>query len=237
VLRCTPYASPWWATFKQIKELGGHVKREEHGTPVCFWKWLEPEEEDEKRIPLLRYYIVFNTEQCEGLDQHLPQGIKPPAAPLETAESIVTNMPHPPTIQHMNDEASYSPRRDSVTIPPIATFPQQAAYYSTLFHELTHSTGHASRLNRPSVLEACPFGSTNYSKEELIAEIGAAFLCAQAGIENQTVDNSAAYISAWWKKLSDDRYLLIRAAAAAQKAADYILGVSTQRKESDDSIS
>lgn len=103
-------------------------------------------------------------------------------------------------------------------------FETPEAYYATLFHELTHSTDHESRLNRPTVVEPSRFGSGTYSKEELIAEMGAAFLCAHAGIENATIDNSASYIAAWLSKLRDDKRLVIHAAANAQKAADFILG-------------
>lgn len=104
------------------------------------------------------------------------------------------------------------------------TFEPCTAYHSTLFHELAHSTGHSTRLNRASVSDACPFGDTNYSKEELLAEMAAAFLCAHARIENTTIDSSASYIANWYDRLSKDRRLLIQAAAAAQKAADWILG-------------
>ena len=110
------------------------------------------------------------------------------------------------------------------SIPALTDFEQAEAYYSTLFHELAHSTGHPTRLERSTVSDACPFGTTNYSKEELTAEMAAAFLCGHAGIENRTIDNSAAYISNWWSRLSEDRKLLIYAASAAQKAADYIMG-------------
>jgi antirestriction protein ArdC len=234
VLSCSPYASPWWATYRQIEDLGGHVRRGEHGTPVCFWKWIEKEQAEQHnqidppadRMPILRYYIVFNSEQCQGIAHHLPVGIPGPTEAIAAAEAIAAGMPHPPRIQCRGGEASYSPRLDLVTIPALANFENPEAYHSTLFHELAHSTGHPTRLNRPSVSEACPFGSTNYSKEELVAEMAAAFLCGHAGISNSTIDSSSAYIVNWLSRLSQDRKLLIHAAGAAQKAADCILGES-----------
>ncbi len=153
VLRCSPHSSPWWATYRQIQELGGHVRRGEHGTPVCFWKWLDKEEGDEEnveRFPLLRYYTVFNSEQCEGIDHLIPKGKSSPAD-IAAAEMILQGMPNPPRLQHHTLQAAYHPGLDLVTIPPISQFNQAEAYYSTLFHELGHSTGHPTRLNRPTL--------------------------------------------------------------------------------------
>jgi antirestriction protein ArdC len=111
-------------------------------------------------------------------------------------------------------------------MPAPTSFQQPEAYYSTLFHELTHSTGHVSRLNRPTLVDLCPFGSTNYSKEELVAEMGAAFLCGHTGISNTTIDNSAAYIASWLTRLQQDVTLVVHAAAQAQKAVDFILNTA-----------
>jgi len=199
VLRCSLHASPWWATYRQIEELAGHVRKGEHGSPVCFWKWLDKSEDNEegqtdnqiRHFPLLRYYIVFNSEQCEGIEHHLPVGRPSPPEPIAAAETIVASMPNPPRIWHGGTRAAYSPQRDLVTIPALADFEDPEAYYSTLFHELAHGTGHSTRLNRPTIADACPFGDNNHSKEELTAEMAAAFLCSHAGIDNQTIDTSA----------------------------------------------
>jgi len=243
VLRCAGFRSPWWLTYRQVQILGGHVRRGEHGSPVCFWKWVEKTPEDQEDdddgeperlkfgIPLLRYYTVFNVEQCRGISRHLPPPKVSTVEPIAAAERIVDGMPRPPRIRHRTLQAAYHPSLDLVTIPGIEDFTEPEAYYSTLFHELAHSTGHHSRLNRPTVTDACPFGSTNYSKEELIAEMAAAFLCAHAGIENHTIDNSSSYIANWHTRLSNDRKLLVQAASAAQKAADYILGDGSPPKE------
>jgi antirestriction protein ArdC len=227
LLSIQPHASPWWATYRQIETLHGHVRRGEHGTPVVFWKIMDKEDQEEQQertFPLLRHYTVFNAEQCQGIERHLPPTKEAPAEPIAAAEAIVRDMPDPPTIRR-GLQAAYSPLVDEVMIPTLPDFESAEAYHSTLFHELAHSTGHSRRLDRPTLTEACPFGSTNYSKEELVAEMAAAFLCGYAGISNTTVDNSAAYLAQWCERLSEDRKLLVQAATAAQKAADYVIGV------------
>ncbi len=149
-------------------------------------------------------------------------------SPITEAESIVAAMPKKPEIRHGGGRACYSPSLDCVTLPMPEHFQSGQDYYSVLFHELTHSTGHASRLNRNGVSgsdgEWSAFGSTPYAREELVAEMGAAFLSGQAGIVERTLDNSAAYIQSWLARLKEDRRLIVQAAAQAQKAADFILG-------------
>jgi len=242
VLRSTTFASPWWATYRQVQLLGGQVPRGERSCPVCFWKWIDKSGENagrhqpevdpsHQRIPLLRYYTVFNAEQRRGIARHLPPPRSALLQPIAAAERIVAGMPNPPRLQHRSLRAAYHPSLDLVTIPPVADFDDAEAYHSTLFHELAHSTGHPTRLNRPTLADACPFGTTNYSREELTAEMAAAFLCGHAGIANHTFDTSAAYISNWWSRLSQHRRLLILAASAAQKAADHILGESVPPPE------
>jgi antirestriction protein ArdC len=140
-------------------------------------------------------------------------------------------MPNRPTITHHEARAYYTPVQDTVNMPACRLFPKVEHYYSVLFHELTHSTGHWQRLHRQTLTDLCPFGSTNYSKEELVAEMGAAFLCGVAGIANETVDTSVAYIQSWLTKLQNDTRLVILAAAQAQKAADYILGNTASQAE------
>jgi antirestriction protein ArdC len=210
------------------------VKRGEKACPVVFWKWLDVDDDDsgaKKRVPFLRYYSVFNSAQCEGIDRHVPKldGISRPHNPIETAERIVADMPKRPEIRRGLDRAFYSPSEDFVGIPAPEGFRSGEDYYSVLFHELTHSTGHESRLNRKGTSGTeghwSSFGSEPYSKEELVAEMGAAFLCGQAGIAERTLDNSAAYVASWLHRLKDDQRLVVYAAAQAQKAADFILGI------------
>ncbi len=236
ILSCSGFDSPYWLTFKQAKELGGSIKKGEKGTPVVFWKLLEKtddsqnKEEPHKIIPLLRYYTVFNVRQTEGIDD---KKIPAPAVryneleKIELCEQVITRMPQCPEIRHGVQKASYSPRQDILHMPVFESFDTAEDYYSVLFHELTHSSGHQSRLNRKGITEYSSFGSEEYSKEELVAEMGAAFLCGHCQIENKTLDNNAAYINSWLTELKSDQHLVVVAAAQAQKAADYIIGISS----------
>jgi antirestriction protein ArdC len=237
LLSASKYVSSFWLTMRQANQLGGHVRKGEESTVVVFWKVddakhsaedLDNETADAKarRRFLLRYYRVFNVEQCE-----LPQGVldKLPKIethehdPIEAAERIIAAMPNPPEIQHAGSKAFYSPITDRITLPPRELFASAEEYYATALHEAVHSSGSQKRLAREGICEAAPFGSPMYSKEELTAEMGAAYLCAEAGISNAVLENQAAYVAGWLKKLRDDRKLLIHAAAQAQHAADYIL--------------
>lgn len=232
LLHAMSYSSPYWLTFKQAQAIGGNVVKGERATPVVFWKWLDVEEKGKsERVPFLRYYSVFNVSQCE----RIPADKIPPVigngrvhGPIQEAERIVAAMPKRPEVKAGLDRAFYSPSGDFVGMPSAEQFRTGEDYYSVLFHELTHSTGHESRLNRKGVSgsdgEWSAFGSTPYAKEELVAEMGSAFLCGQAGIVERTLVNSAAYVSSWLQRLKDDRRLVVQAAAQAQKAADFILG-------------
>ena len=218
------YESPFWLTFHQAQELGASVRKSEKSCPVVFWKQLKVEDEESgeaRKIPLLRIYPVFNSSQCEGL-KALPAVEDVPIAATKPAE-LVANMPHPPVIKHGMSRAFYSPSRDEVGIPDRERFDSETGYYATLLHELVHSTGHKSRLHRTTLVENTGFGSDPYSREELIAELGSAFLCGYAEIVDRTIDNSAAYLNGWLARLRHDRTLMVQAAAQAQKAADYII--------------
>ena len=231
LLACAGYVSPYWVSYKQAQDLGGNVKKGEKSTLVVFWKPINvktnDEEITEKTIPFLRYYRVFNIEQCENIDiKKIPiSDARQNFQPLEQCEIVINGMPNKPTIQYREQQAYYHPNNDFVNMPRQDTFKNDETYYSTLFHELTHATGHKSRLDRHQKNKCSHhFGSQDYSKEELVAEMGAAFLCGHCQIENKTIDNSAAYIGSWLKRLKDDVKLVVLAAAQAQKAADYILG-------------
>ncbi len=230
LLALAGYGSQFWLTFNQARQLGGNVRKGEHGTKIVFWKFdrFETEtadgETEERKSAFLRYYTVFNLEQTEGLKALLAL---PPAFPIESAESIVAGMPNPPAFEQ-DAQAAYIPSRDTVAMPSRTAFDSQAEYYSTLFHELTHSTGHAKRLERQGFDSPQKFGSESYSREELIAEMGSAMLCGIAGIEQTTISNSAAYLQSWIKRLKADSRLVVSAASAAQKAADYIRGESAK---------
>ena len=218
-----------YLTFRQCQEAGGKVKKGEKSSLVVFWKWIEQEDEETgevKEIPFLRYYNVFHINQCEGITPRHPLPVMPNgAASHEAAQSIIddyiaregVHLVH----QH-GDRACYRPSTDEVVLPLRSQFSSTAEYYSTTFHELAHSTGHESRLNRLN--HAAFFGTQEYSKEELVAEIGAASLVNHSGLETSTsLRNNAAYIQNWLKVLKDDKRFIVSAAGKAEKAVKYIL--------------
>ena len=215
-----------YATFKQIQELGGKVKKGAKSHAVVFWKMLEVEEEEtgkEVKIPLLKQYKVFKIgEQTEGIE---PTEVveKFEHEKIEEAEKIIKEYPNPPTLTRASGKAYYRPFEDVVNIPPIEDFPDVNRYYSTFFHELVHSTGAIHRLNREGISNFDKFGSERYSKEELVAELGASILCAITGIDKHTLDHSASYIQSWITVLKNDNTFIINAAQQAQKAVDHIL--------------
>ena len=228
LLACSPYGSPYWLTFKQAVDLGGSVRKGEKGTPVIFWKIYEKEdanaEDGKKRLPVLRYYTVFNVEQCDGIEAPASdESTWNEHDPIEAAEAVILAMPNRPTVEIGGMRACYSPSMDRVSVPELFRYEKAEEYYCTMFHELAHATGHESRLNREGITGPHFFGDAVYSREELVAEMAAAFLCGSTGIDNATIDNSAAYLQSWIKALRGDKKLAIVAAAQAQKAADYIL--------------
>jgi antirestriction protein ArdC len=228
LLNAMPYESPYWLTFKQVVVSGGHLRKGERATQIIFWKWLDRKDNDEQvgvngKIPMLRYYNVFNLDQTEGITAPEPAQPVKEFNPIERAEEVIANMPMRPDIRYGGNRAYYSPVLDYVQIPNRNSFNTEEEFYSTCYHELSHATGHMSRLGRKSILEPSYFGSHEYSKEELIAEMGAAFLCGHTGIEQRTIENSAAYISGWLRVLKNDKTLLVHAASLAQKSSDYIL--------------
>lgn len=225
-----------WITWNQICELQKHdpkihLKKGSKSSIVVYFNFKEykGEEDDEaKRIPFLRYYNVFNISDVEGLESRR-NTVTFDHEPLEEAERITSDYVSRSGLTltyQVQDRAFYRPITDEVCIPPIDRFERLEEFYSTLFHELTHSTGHTKRLNR-SMGTAC-FGSEDYSKEELVAEMGAAMLCGRVGIDNATANNSAAYLQNWLSAIKADVTLLVSAAGKAQKAVDYIMNETTQ---------
>ena len=230
------YGSRYWVTYRQAQTLGGSVKKGQHGSKVVFWKFDEYRKENEetgetenRKSILLRYYTVFNLEQCDGIKSPEPHQV---IHPIEQCEHIVNSMPNPPSLEQ-DSRASYRPSTDTVGMPARSAFDSSEGYYSTLFHELTHSTGHPSRVGREGIMEHNPFGSDDYSKEELVAEMGAAMLCGVAGVESRTLENSASYLQSWINRLRSDSRLIVSAASQAQKASDYILGRTAGEHETE----
>jgi antirestriction protein ArdC len=224
------YGSRYWLTFNQAMRLGGHIRKGEKSSLVTFWhmgeeKLTEDQDGNERKTRpfLLRYYRVFNVEQTEGIADKLGLSASPRVPDLDHCEAIARRMPNPPK-REQSSGAWYRPSTDTVGMPSKSLFSSAEEFYSTLFHELTHSTGHPSRVGREGIENIAAFGSESYSREELIAEMGAAMLCGVTGTAPATIQNSAAYLQSWISRLRGDHRLLFSAAAAAQKAADYILG-------------
>lgn len=234
------FPSRFWLTFNQATKLGGRIRKGEKSSPVIFWNVDEAGEttsqddtKETSRRFLLRYYSVFNLSQTEGIDiPSSPLQETRNNNPIETCEQLVANMPNPPRFEQ-SDKAWYSPSKDVVGMPARGLFHSSEEYYATEFHELAHSTGHAKRLHRENFDNPVSFGSESYSKEELIAEMSAAMLCGIEGIEQKTLENSAAYLKTWIARLKSDSRLIVSAASQAQKAADFIRGKDAVAREAE----
>ena len=244
------YSRNLWVTYRQAKQLGGHVRKGEKGTKVVLWK---PAKGKEKENPatgkkergtylLIRTYTVFNVDQCDGIE--LPKKLRtvPEEAPSQAqidaeAQRVLDEYiaREGLTYEHKGNAAYYSPTLDMIRMPPRKAFTGTAEYYSAAFHECGHSTGHTSRLNRESLTKISTKGDHTYSREELVAEFCAAFLCGVTGVAMpESTENSAAYLKSWASKLEDDPKILIQAAAQAQKAADRVLGVVVAKVNDND---
>jgi antirestriction protein ArdC len=217
-----------YLTWNQIKEKGGKLKKGSKSEMVIFFKPVEKKDKkrDEKnkknkeKYIVLRYYKVFHLDDVEGLESKY---IKKINNPIKEAEKIIESYENKPRILNTEkNRAYYDIRFDKINVPSINNHEKSEEYYSTLFHEAIHSTGHKNRLSRFKENEIVNFGSESYSKEELIAEIGAAMLCGIAGIVDKTINNSVSYLDSWIKQLKNDSTLIVKAAAKAQEAADYI---------------
>jgi len=237
MLSTTNFKSPYWLTWNQVQSLGGSVKSDQtkNFEVIVFWKILKynkfnekKQEDDEKSFPLLRYSRVYNVDQVDlpvdVVDKMIPKTDTRVFNPIEEAQKIADGYINSPVVEHGHTKAAYSPTFDKVLMPNQSSFLSDEKYYSTLFHELIHSTGSDTRLKRFKANDFVLFGDATYSKEELIAEMGSSYLCAVAGIESKTIENSASYIKGWLDALrSDDGRMIVMAASRAQKAADYIL--------------
>lgn len=229
LLGSSAFKSDSWVSFKQALDLGGNVRKGEKGSGIVFWKFNKYEDKngEEKTVPMLKYYTVFNLDQTEGIE-HLDVEETPRVSnPIEAVEAIVANMPKAPKLViDRVPQAFYSPSEDLVHMTEREGCVSDNAYYSVLLHELAHATGHKSRLDR-HLEDGCThkFGSTSYAKEELVAEISSAMVCSSVDLfQDDLLENTAAYIQSWIQKLKDDPKLLITASGKAQRAADYILG-------------
>ncbi|SHJ79763.1 Antirestriction protein ArdC [Hymenobacter daecheongensis DSM 21074] len=228
-------ALPFFMTFKQALEMGGNVRKGAKGHQVVYYNVSTRENKQtgkEEKMPFLKYYTVFSVEDIEGIEFDLPKVEKREFTPSEVAEGIVEAWDGKPAIQHLHQRAYYSPSLDFVNMPKPETFTTSEGYYQTLFHELTHSTGHKARLDRADLTAGEGKQSLSYAREELTAEMGASFLSAAAGIATeQTEENAVAYIQSWLERLKNDKQLVIKAASKAQKAAELILGHTNEPDE------
>lgn len=239
------FNTPYWLTEKQIKAMGGRIKRDQYKkyTPIVWWCTFgnkkkkkgedttnteneEDEEDDNKkkfRGGRHLFYQVYNLEQTEGIEYEVPEiVVDPNKSPIELAEKVIGAMPNPPQFETGGGSAYYSPSMDLVKVPPLKNFDTAEYYYSVVFHELAHSTGHKSRVGRDL---GNGFGSVKYSKEELIAEIASSFVLNELGIGNvDTERNSFAYVQSWLRHLQDNPQWIITASNASVRAADYIMG-------------
>jgi len=240
------YSSPFWATIKTINSKKGKVKKGSKSEYAIYYKMLIVEDKQQPaedggyltaHIPLLRYFPVYNLDQTEGVEvpeEMIPKKAGRPVAVLKGVQAVLDDYIDGPEITHRaGDKAFYMPATDKITLPERKQFKSAAYYAETMFHELVHSTGHDSRLNR--FTKAAPFGCETYAKEELVAQIGAAMLATRYNVKVDW-DNTPAYLASWLKALEDDHQLLLRAASKATAAIDHIMGIDYSAEVSEESL-
>jgi antirestriction protein ArdC len=227
------FSCPIWMTYRQAQELQGQVRKGEHGSLVVYadkitrTETTDKGEEVESEIPFMKGYTVFNCEQIDGLPPRFYAPAMPPAdvpARVAVAETFAAGTGA--TVRHGGNRAFYSVANDYVQMPPFESFRDAVSYYATLLHELTHWTKHDARLARDFGRKR--WGDAGYAAEELVAELGAAFLCADLGVTPEPRDDHASYLASWLDVLKADKRAIFTAAAHAQRAADYLHGL--QRK-------
>ncbi|AUQ99925.1 ArdC family protein [Phaeobacter inhibens] len=235
------YASPYWMTFKQAKQFDAHVKKGERGNLVVYANTITKTEEtsdggeEERKIPFMKGYSVFNVEQIEGLPDHYyaePPKVIDPVLRIDHADSFFAKTGA--DIRYGGNRAFYSGGNDHVQMPYFESFRSPEAYYATLAHELTHWTKHKSRLDREFGRKK--WGDEGYAREELVAELGAAFLCADLALTPEPGTDHAAYIQSWLKVLKDDKRAIFSAAAHAQRAADFLNGFQGKGEEPEQAV-
>lgn len=226
-----------WLTWKQIKDKKGMVKKGAKSGMCVFFQWVEkkvenPEthEMEDCSYPILKWYHVYHIDDTEGIESKTGKvEANPDIKPVEEAENIIAGyLGREESLQFHNENESasayYSPSTDEVVVPNIRQFAIVEEYYSTVFHELTHSTMHEKRCDRKAENKLAAFGNNDYSREELVAEIGSAMLCNRAGLDSEKAfKNSVGYIQSWLKQLRNDNRMIVWAAGRAEKAARYII--------------
>lgn len=228
------YASPFWMTFKQALDLGGNVRKGERGTMVVYYGSVTREEEtasgdtEERSIRFLKSYTVFNADQCDGL----PERFHPAAGSLDAGGRSLPEMDAwfarlGGTVQIGGNSACYLPSLDQINMPPVERFEDTEKFYSTLAHEYVHWTATAARCDRD--FGSTGFGSEGYAREELVAELGAAFIGAELGLAPYHIEDHAGYLAAWLRCLKSDKRAILKHAADAQRAADYLCGLASEQ--------
>lgn len=230
------YDSSIWGTYAQIEKHGGRVRKGEKSTAVTLWKPFDAVDKDGNEIKrfFMTTFNVFNVSQADWTGEKPGHVEAVEHDAIAEAEAIANAyLASGPTFSTGGDRAYYLPSTDAIKVPEMGYFKSAETYYSTLFHEMIHSTGHDSRLARDGVTEGHVFGDADYSREELVAEMGAAFLCAGAGINpDETLTNSVAYVQNWLKVLKGDPKIVVEAAGKAQKACDHVLEAMAMEEES-----
>jgi antirestriction protein ArdC len=227
-LACSGFNSAGWCTYKQAQELGYQVRKGEKSSPVVFWSFPTKEQliANPDKAPFAKFYNVFNIEQLDGVPAALPFDVEEfdPIAECESLTQKYLSSANHPTLAHGGNRAFFRVSQDLVQMPDRSQFLSAGGYYSTLFHEFAHSTGIKSRCDRAELQAMNKSGDEAYSREELVAEFAAAFMCAETGISNdELLTNSTAYIQGFLRALKNDKRVAVEAAQRAQRATDYIL--------------
>jgi antirestriction protein ArdC len=229
------YETPYWVTLKHANQLGGYVRKDEKGTPIVAFRMVKKEsmvngEKASSVYPMIKHHYVYNIAQCEGLDLSIEAQAEPIPASFDQSPAVmalIDKLALKGGLHHGGDSAFFRPSTDSINMPPLAAFNDAGQYHATLLHESIHATGHDSRLKR---LTPARFGSEEYAYEELVAELGAAMLCAKLGIDGDL--RHAGYIESWLKALRNDKKFIISAAGKAQAALDWLMPVAVEQEES-----
>ena len=223
--------SSQWCTYKQAQACGWQVREGAKGVPILYAGERVVDVPPNQRtldgpnvrtVPVFRVFHVFNAVDIDGVPESRLGVAKASWNPIEQAEKLISDVRPVPRIQHLDGQAYYSRTLDLVNMPPKPSFRYAHEYYAVLFHELTHWTGHEARLNRPTLCAATKFGDQNYSHEELVAEMGAGFLAAEAGLPELALDRSASYLAGWLRVLKEDSGMLVKAASQAEQAAQFL---------------
>jgi antirestriction protein ArdC len=219
VLSCSAYTSDGWLTYKQAKELGGQVRKGEKGTHIVFWSFPKIQQDDGtiKVVPFAKGFTVFNVQQCDGLDENKLWHMEPVVAGQTSINALATRIGA--DVHHGGSKAYYTPQGDFIGMPTADSFESADAYAATLAHELVHWTGHKSRCDRQFGKR---FGDDAYAFEELVAEIGSAFVCAQMGIPLEGLQHSN-YLASWLKVLKADKRAIFTASSQAKRSSEFLL--------------